>query len=847
MQVSRNKKDSITFSRTPLAAGVMVALTSPAVLAQESFEIEEIVVTAQKRSENLQDVPISIQAIGEQSIKELNLQNFKDYAAMLPSVAMTPTLGAGSSFSLVYMRGIATAGDGQATTSVPSVGMYLDELSTTTIQGNLDVHMYDVARVEALAGPQGTLYGASSQAGTIRVITNKPELGQFSSSVSLEANTVDEGGTGYVGEGYVNLPIGDNAAIRLVGWSRSDAGWIDNVAGTRTFRGRDDTDPLSSTNCLPDCSLDDITINNSALAEKDYNTLDTIGARAALRVDLNDDWTITPSLMFQSSESKGSYGDDLSDFVPGDYAVTHFKQEFTDDEWGMVGLTIEGRLGNWDIVYAGSYLDRQVDGSYDYADYSYWYEEAYVDYYNYAAWYADLHFLDSGARAFPNNHLTIGYFDFDTSEVGTRAMTGARFTNDDNYTKENHELRISSDPDNRLRGLIGYFWQHQYHDFEQHWIVDDSLATVMELNGGGDPRFEDTVYLNSMFRNDRDTAFFGSLSFDITEDVELTVGTRFFSPQVTVKGFFGFGLGFAGPWSGNGEVRCNLPQFNGQTDYFDKPCLNVDKGIKESDNVSRVNVNWHINDDHMVYATWSEGYRPGGINRDPNAGEYISDFLTNYEAGWKTQWADNRFQFNGAIFKEDWDDFQVSFTGDNAITAVNNGPTAEVIGLEASFVWLPTENLKITSGLAFYDTELKSDYCNFDAAGTCTEVLAPSGTKLPVTADFKGNLVARYMFEVGGMDAHLQAAVAHEGERGSDMEVSANDIRGDVPEYTTVDLSAGVRNDSWGLNLFVKNATGEDAPLYLTGQCTAETCGQQNYGVRIRPMTIGVKFTMDFD
>ena len=234
MQVSQERFDSPSFSRTPIATGIVLALASPALMAQEgALAIEEVVVTARKRSENLQDVPISIQALGSQSIKELNLTNFKDYTQMLPSVAMTPTLAAGSSFNLVYMRGIATSGDGQATTSLPSVGMYLDELSMTTIQGNIDVHMYDVARVEALAGPQGTMYGASSQAGTIRVITNKPDPSGFSSNVSLGVNSVDQGGTGTTVEGYVNAPIGDNAAIRLVGWSRNDAGWIDNVEGSR--------------------------------------------------------------------------------------------------------------------------------------------------------------------------------------------------------------------------------------------------------------------------------------------------------------------------------------------------------------------------------------------------------------------------------------------------------------------------------------------------------------------------------------------------------------------------------------------------------------------------------------
>ncbi len=831
MAVSRSNSASRSFSRTPLATGVMLALASPGLLAQQ---IEEITVTAQKRAENLQDVPISIQTLGSQAIKELNLQNFQDYAKMLPSVSFQPSIGAGSTFSLVYMRGIATAGDGQATTSQPSVSMYLDELPITTIQGNLDVHMYDVARVEALAGPQGTLYGASAQAGTIRVITNAPDLSGFSANYSIEGNVVDGDDVGYLAEGYVNAPIGDNAAIRLVGWKRFDAGWIDNVAGTRTFPGNAAT------------PLDDVVLDNSAIAKDNYNTIDTIGARAALKVNLNDNWVVTPTLMMQRSEQEGSWGDDLSDFVPGKYAVTHFKPEFTNDEWWMVGMTIEGKVGNFDVVYSGSYLDRQVDGSFDYSDYSYWYDTIYT-----TGYYADLHFADSGVRTWPNQFVP-DYFD--AADVGTRVMTGARFTNDDGYTKENHELRISTDPEKRVRGLLGFFWQHQYHDFEQHWEVEGGVADVMEMNGGNDPRFEDTVYLNSLFRNDRDRAVFGSVSYDVTEDVELTVGARFFEPQVTVKGFFGFGLGFTPIWSSNGENRCNLvqgqpgwtPDFNGQADWFDKPCLNVDKGIKESESIARVNLTWNINDDHMIYGTWSEGYRPGGINRNPNAGEYISDFLTNWEFGWKTEWLNNSLQLNGAVFLEEWEDFQVSFTGANAITQVANGPTAEVLGTEIQMLWLPTESLRVSAAVAFYDSELQDDYCNFDAVGTCVEVLAPKGSGLPVTADFKGNLVARYHFPLGTFDAHVQGALAHEGKRGSDLDQNANAIRGDVPAYTTLDISAGIKRDSYSFELFVKNATGEDAPLYLTGQCTAETCGSQNYGVRVRPTTVALRFTKDF-
>jgi outer membrane receptor protein involved in Fe transport len=361
-----------------------------------------------------------------------------------------------------------------------------------------------------------------------------------------------------------------------------------------------------------------------------------------------------------------------------------------------------------------------------------------------------------------------------------------------------------------------------------------------EPNGN---RFPDTVYMNSLDRDDTDRAVFGQLSFDITDDLELTVGARFFKPEVTVKGFFGFGIGFTEQgWSGNGENRCAS-----QADFKDDtPCLNVDKGIKESEHIGRVNLTWSVSDDYLVYTTWSEGYRPGGINRNPFAGNYISDFLTNWEAGWKTQWQNNRLQFNGAVFLEQWDDFQVSFTGANAITQVANGPSAEVLGTELQMLWLPTDNLRLTAAAAFYDSELKDDYANFDANGNVTQILAPKGTSLPVTADFKGNVVARYSFELGNFDAHLQGAFVYEGSRGSDLDQADNAIRGDVPSNTFLDLSSGIHNESYSVELFIKNVTDEDAPLYLTSQCATGTCGIQNYGVRARPRTVGLKFSKDF-
>ncbi len=289
MPILQTRRRSRSLSRTPVATAVLLALASPSLLAQETTTLGEVIVTAQKRTENLQDVPISLQSLNNESLEELNVQNFKDYVKMLPTVTAAAGagggIGGGSGFNLVYMRGVATGGDGQATTSQPSVGTYLDEQPITTVQGNLDVHLFDIARVEALAGPQGTLYGASSQAGTIRIITNQPDPGGFEAGYSLEGNFVDGDDSGYVAEGFVNIPIGDNAAVRLVGWTISEAGWIDNVAATRLYPGNEEHDPLNPAFCgaagSAACAADDFLADNAEFVEDNYNTSESTGARAA--------------------------------------------------------------------------------------------------------------------------------------------------------------------------------------------------------------------------------------------------------------------------------------------------------------------------------------------------------------------------------------------------------------------------------------------------------------------------------------------------------------------------------------------------------------------------------------
>src|SRR6059058_1997577 len=198
----------------------------------------EIIITATKREENVQNVPINVIALGTRRLDQLNISNFEDYTKQLPSVSFLTTQPGQTT---VYMRGVSAAGgtnaEGNHSGPLPQVGTYLDEQPVTTIGGTLDIHIYDVARIESLSGPQGTLYGASSEAGTIRIITNKPELGKTYGRLDGDINSVAHGGVGGKLEGMINLPIAKSIAFRGVGFYERDAGFIDNIFGSRTYCG----------------------------------------------------------------------------------------------------------------------------------------------------------------------------------------------------------------------------------------------------------------------------------------------------------------------------------------------------------------------------------------------------------------------------------------------------------------------------------------------------------------------------------------------------------------------------------------------------------------------------------
>jgi len=751
------------------------AMAAAAAGADAPNEVEAIIVTAQKRSENLQDVPLSIQALGEEKIERLNAKDFVDVARHLPAVSIRSIVpGVGN----IFMRGISSGPDGGASGSLPSVGVYLDEQPVTTIQGTLDIQMFDIARVEALAGPQGTLYGASSQSGTLRIITNKPEPGVTKGRLDVEGNATFKGGVGYSIAGMINVPIAEQVTLRAVAWNRLDPGYIDNVPATRTY--------VSS----------GVVRSNAELAKKDFNDVEVSGARAALRVDLDDNWTISPGVMIQKTKANGN----TYQILGRDLEVERFAPDHRDDTYWQAALTIQGKVGDLDVTYAGAYLNRKFNTYFDYSDYSFFYDT-----------------LFGMGTTILNN-------------AGQRIDPTQRTHSDSLYTRNSHEIRVATPLDKPLRLTGGLFYMEQRHEMRSQYIID-GLATALSVTG-----WPNTQWLTDQQRTDRDYAAFGEVSYDVLPQLTLTAGGRLFKATSHLVGFFGLR---------GSERGCFAP-----TIYGKGPCTNVDRGAKGDGFSPRLNATWKVDKDRLLYVTYSEGFRPGGINRSPLSAAYEPDYLKNYEAGWKTTWANGRLRFNGAVFNDRWDDFQLFVQTTANIAEVRNVGQARVRGFETDFAAKVAGGFSISGAASIIDAKLLENYCGrIDAAGnpitTCATPIAPAGSRLPLSAKFKGSLSARYDWTMGDADVFVEATGAYQGSSWSSLRANDRRLQGKSPGFETVDLSAGASWDTWRLSVYARNVFDSRGELARLTSCPASVCSRI-YQVPIRPRNVGVKLGYDF-
>jgi iron complex outermembrane receptor protein len=788
------------------------ASAATAASGDNGTQIGEIIVTAQKREESLQHVAISIEAIDTKKLNQLNITNFQDYVKFIPSVQFQTT---GPNQSIIYMRGVSDGGNGNHSGPQPSVGTYLDEQPITTIGGTLDVHIYDVARVEVLPGPQGTLYGASSESGTLRIITNKPTTSGFSAGYNLEGTGVDHGSEGYVVEGFVNVPLASNVAVRLVGFDELDAGYIDNVPGTRPF------------------ATSGATLSNAPFVKNDINPVQTFGGRAALKFDLNDNWSIMPTFVAQDTRAEGVFG-----YEPavGSLDVNRFQPDSDHDRWYQAALNITGKIGRYDLTYSGGYFNRLIDSLSDYTDYSVAYDSAFG---------SGANWRDAAGKPLQTPQQEI---------VGR-----------DVFEKGSNEIRLSSPSTDRFRFIVGLFQERQ-----THWILQDYQIQgfgAAQLTPGGPleslsvPGFANTIWLTDQDRVDSDQAAFGEATFDVTSHLSITGGIRGYHYNNSLYGFFGFSANYDaltgfGAGQGAGDSNCIAG-----LSFRNAPCVNLSKPASTgSGETHKVNATYKFDDDKLVYFTYSTGYRPGGVNRSGAFAPYQADSLDNYEVGWKTSWFDRSLNFNGAAYDEEFNNFQFSFLGPNSLTIIENAPSARILGVESNVEWRATQHLTVSGGGAYNDAVLTANFCGTDQATsqlitncTAAQSQAPKGTPLPFTPKFKGDITLRYTFDIQDWHAHAQTSVVYQTERTAALLTADTTDLGSMPGYATADFSLGADRGNMSTELFIKNAFNSLGQVSRYTPCTTGVCGvgytgvpAAVYVVPIQPLTVGIRFGQKF-
>jgi outer membrane receptor protein involved in Fe transport len=798
------KRKRLTNSIT-VALATSAGLLSGSVLAAENV-LEEVTVTATKRTENLQDVPFAVSALGQEKLDELNIANFDDYIRYLPGVN---SAGRGPGQSSIFIRGMATDSSDQTSIEigapVPNVALYLDEQPVSSGGRNLDLYAADIARVEVLPGPQGTLFGASSMAGTIRLITNKPIYNEFHSGFKASVATTKGGDLSNSVEAYVNWPlIDDKLAIRGVFYNAVEGGYIDNVYGENAYTAADVGFPEGAESTV---------VNNLPFVEENFNDAVYAGGRVSLSYAINDDWELLGQYMFQTLDVDGVFDhspESIADIpnvqsgarVVGDLQVQRFFPDWLDDEFQQFSLTVNGRLGALDVLYAGSYLDREVNNSFDYSGYTQ--IGTYGYYYLCQPTYTLCGDPTQGVIAFIQNERTT------------------------------HELRISSSEGERINFVAGMFYDDIKTTVDTNFYVAGStgyFAPNRPVQGStiSNPDFRPPgiTFINDAIREEEQFAFFGEVTFDVTDKLSLTGGARYYDIESSLRG----SSSFANPC--DLSLPCDSSQDDPTNGRNYDEILAADLPLKEDDVILKGTVSYRPFDDTMFFLTYSEGFRPGGFNRtDGVPTTYFADEATNYELGWKSTLFGGSLRFNASLYKIYWDGLQVGITDFDisVITFTTNAADAEIQGFEGDLTWLATDGLTLAAAWSFNDTEMVRVPPNV------SDIAGP-GSRLALAPELQYHVSARYDWSEAKFAPYAQLVYAHTGDQYSSIVVDNRFLQ---QSYDTVDASFGLQMENWSLEFFGENLTDERAQLFINSLDT---------DLRIttnRPRTFGVKVRYDY-
>jgi iron complex outermembrane receptor protein len=879
---------------TPHSIRILAAVVSPretTANTRAQVELQEVIVTANRREENLQDVPIAIQVLTGAVLDKLNATTFDDFVSDLPAVTAH---GVGPGQSNIYVRGLATVEPGQQAVVIggtfSNVAVYLDEQPAQFPSHNLDVYTADLERIELLEGPQGTLFGAGAQAGVLRYITNKPKLTVTEGRVNAGYAWTSQEAPSHSLDAVINIPlVTDELAVRAVIYDDKRGGYIDNTAATFARANTDVGIHYAYAN--GQVPANSVVINNFNIAGRDINPVTYEGARLETLYHFEENWNALLSLSYHRIEADGVFAEMATNALgqpQPDLSVQLYNPSYVKDQFENAALTIDGRIAALKLLYAGSYLVRNVEQVQDYTQYA---RGAYVDYYQCVN--------PTAPTQSP-------------SPAAAQCFSASSTWHDQaRNTHQSHEFRLAAPDDWRLRGVGGLFYENYRIQDQTDWFYLTALpyfspiappTGYFVLNGkvvctcqpepgavfvpapvtSNDPnvRPPGDGFFNDVTRSYTQKAAYLSLDFDlIPKTLTLTAGTRYFRIHDSLVG------------SSVGSFGCQLIW----NPTAPNPCVNRGANIDAeglhptySGFTSRVNLSWKATNDSLLYYTWSQGFRPGSFNRPvatPPASPLAApsnpqpyqaqayehggwqppriiapDHLVNNELGWKTQWLDGRLQWDGALYQEDWSDVQVPVSGVGVTPPdILNGGQYRVRGVETSFLARVATGLTIEAGADWNHSELIKEAPLAWADGTLIDFSTlrnSTGKKVPNPAGslgsplaaaplFQGHARLRYEYPFYGYDAFAQIGTMHQSQSLASTDQLSRDLQGNstayvLPPFTTYDAALGLWNDAWLVQVYGLNLTDTRAELYANYR-------QSYKAVTVnRPRTIGLRLSYRF-
>ena len=883
-----------------VAGGQARAAETPDAPVADAPVPSDIIVTAQRRNESIQSVPMTLQALSGDALSKLNVTTFNDLLKFTPNVTFASN---GPGQGAIFMRGLSSGFAGNQSSGtiapVPNVALYLDDQSMQFPARNVDVYVADIARVEVLEGPQGTLFGGGAEAGAVRYITNKPKMGAWEGHLEGSFGGTVGGAPNGSFSATINVPvISDKLAIRATIYDDHHGGYIDNVRSNFT---RNATDSGSvSYGFIPSATnqAGGGFYNNAAEARSDYNPIDYQGGRIEAQWDINPDWNLLITESYQHVDAENSFATfpTGSNFQKlGTLQTTTFAPGWNRDTYWNTAWTLNGKIGDWKVVYTGAYMTRHVNDQQDYSNYS----------------------------------RTPGGMYYQCTGSGTGFGPGATYCyspvsywNDTiRNTHQTHEFRISSPEHSRVRVIAGAY----YEQFKIQDNMDFNYETIPSCSIYADPTAQPcvgqertnpnatanhpgpvpvgTAFGEDSQRGYRQLAFFGSADIDILHNLTLTAGTRYYNYKEYETGSQ-YETRTGGYDNCYQQFVCSLavdagsgydPAAHGgltATQYdASKGNVNIDAN---NDHVtyhgfkSRAVLTWKPADRTMFYALFSQGFRPGGFNRatklilpDANGtaqlirpNGYAPDSLTNWELGLKTDLLDHQVTFNLSAYYMVWQNVQIGFFnpagGFGNTSFVTNGANFHVKGIEAQIVARPMPGLTLQGGATYNKSKQVTAPCftsnnpgsltfgkcitTYYTGATQHTLQSPFGaigSQLPYSPNFQGDIRARYEW-TGNADLRFFASVGV-GYTGPTYNQPSTYPSGDgvaIPGTTLLryrmggfaiaDASVGMSRDKWNASLFAENFTNSHASTFTS---SAQFIKSE---VPVRPMTYGMKIGYSF-